>query len=116
VEIEASLNLLVDRRWLQRTLHNLIDNALEYGGPPVMVRCTSSSDGLVIVVEDAGPTGRVGLHPTTALKSSHQGRGWAIARGFCRNHGGTMHIGHSPKGGMEVRLSLPQSCLLDGDV
>ncbi|WP_438983036.1 sensor histidine kinase [Vulcanococcus sp.] len=116
VEIEPSRNLLVDRRWLQRTLHNLIDNALEYGGPPVMVRCTSSSDGLVIVVEDAGPTGRAGLHPTTALKSSHQGRGWAIARGFCRNHGGTMQIGHSPQGGMQVRLSLPQSRLRDGGV
>ena len=116
VEIEPTLSLWVDRRWLQRTLHNLIDNALEYGGPPAMVRWSSDPDGLAIVVEDSGPTSRVGLPPTTALEPAHQGRGWGIARGFCRNHGGTMHIGHSPQGGMQVRLSLPQSCLLEGVV
>ena len=107
VEIEPTLTVLVDRRWLQRTLHNLIDNALEYGGPPVMVRCAANPDGLAIVVEDSGPAATAELQKP----AHHQGRGWAITRGFCHSHGGTLHIGHSPLGGMQVRLSLPLSCV-----
>ena len=111
VKIEPARTVLVDRRWLQRTLHNLIDNALEYGGPPVIVGCAVNPDGLAIVVEDSGAETTANL----PQPSHHQGRGWAIARGFCNSHGGALHIGHSPLGGMEIRLNLPLSCLpLDG--
>lgn len=106
VAVDPQLRVLADRRMLQRTLHNLIENALEYGGAPVKISASVIDEALVISVEDSGVNGR---HPARAgfdLPPPHQGLGLAIARGFCLSHEGTMELGESTLGGWHVSLHL----------
>jgi len=101
--IEPTLSVLVDRRMLQRTLNNLIDNALDYGAPPVLIRAESEANAVAISVEDPGE-GEASVFKAAhanqgpLLPPAHQGLGLAIARGFCQRHGGDLELGHSPLG------------------
>lgn len=106
VAVDPQLRVLADQRMLQRALHNLIENALEYGGAPVKVSAAVINEALVISVEDSGINGS---HPSRAefdLPPPHQGMGLAIARGFCLSHEGTMEVGESKLGGWQVSLHL----------
>lgn len=105
VEIDPALTLRVDRRRLQRALHNLIDNALEHGAPPVLIRAEVRAEGPLILVDDHGRSG--GKPPP----QTHQGLGWVIVRRFCQSHGGDLAIGPSPLGGLQLRLQLGKACL-----
>ena len=102
---------------LKRCLNNLIDNALEYGRPPVLVNARMSNNLLVISVEDHGD----GLRSSNQLllprmpaandreESSHRGLGLGIVEQFCKNQGGSIKLTRSPScGGLRVQLMLPQ--------
>ncbi len=106
VEIPDGLMAWVDRRLLQRTLHNLIENALEHGGPPVLITARTSEACTLIQLED---TGRTGLPTTPAmprLLPAHKGLGLQVARRFCRGHGGELRLCASERGGWQVQLTL----------
>jgi signal transduction histidine kinase len=106
VAMDPQLRVLTDHRMLQRTLHNLIENALEYGGAPVRISAVIIDEALVISVEDSGING---CHPSFVeldLPPPHQGMGLAIARGFCLSHEGRMELGESTLGGWHVSLHL----------
>ena len=103
---------------LKRCLNNLIDNALEYGRPPVRVNAVMRRQLLVISVEDHGS----GLRSTNQLllprmpaaddrqENSHRGLGLGIVEQFCRSQGGSMTVTRSRAlGGLRVELLLPQS-------
>ena len=106
LELDPGWSARVDRRHLQRTLHNLIDNALEYGGTPVLVQARTHPGKLELAVEDSGASGLTSPLPEQRLPKVHQGLGWANARRFCHSHGGEMTIGHSGLGGLHVKLSM----------
>ena len=117
--------LRLDRHLLQRSLNNLIDNALEYGSPPVVVSLENGADHIAINVDDHGlapmvGTGTPSSTTTTATTSSssslpiptiHRGLGLAIAEGFCRQHGGRLVLARSRLGGLQVGLQLGKHIL-----
>ena len=99
--------LRLDRHLLQRSLNNLIDNALAYGSPPVVVSLENGADHIVINVDDHGA-------PNVEDRGAppiHRGLGLAIAEGFCRQHGGRLVVGRSRLGGLQVGLQLGKHTL-----
>jgi len=110
--------LRLDLDLLQRSLNNLIDNALAYGSPPVVVSLENGADHIAINVDDHGPP------PLTSLEGKgipapsgspipviHRGLGLTIAEGFCRQHGGRLVLGRSRLGGLQVGLQLGKHTL-----
>lgn len=106
VDTDPSLTLLVDRRMLERALHNLIENALEYGGAPVKMSATTIDNVVVISVEDSGEAGRHPSLPDVHIPPPHHGIGLAMVKSFCLSHGGTMKVGRSSLGGWQVSVHL----------
>ena len=105
LNLEPTLTAVVDQRLLERTLHNLIDNALEHGGPPVTISAESTAELLTILVDDAGKT-RIEAAGLPVVPPGHQGLGLAIARRFCQSHGGELLLKPSSLGGLQVQLTL----------
>ena len=113
VDADAELRVNVDAGALDRVLSNLIANALEYGGPPVVVSARRDETKLQIRVEDAGK----GIDPERAAQifdrfergedSQGSGLGLAIARTYARAHGG--ELVHRPGAGSRFDLVLPLS-------
>jgi two-component system osmolarity sensor histidine kinase EnvZ len=110
--------LRLDRHLLQRSLNNLIDNALAYGSPPVVVSLEEGADHIAINVDDHGasPLAPMNGNGTPAPSSSaippiHRGLGLAIAESFCRQHGGRLVLGKSRLGGLQVGLQLGKDTL-----
>jgi len=107
--------LRLDRHLLQRSLNNLIDNALEYGSPPVVVSLENGADLIAINVDDHGlaPVASNGAPSPSRLPipSIHRGLGLAIAESFCRQHGGRLVLARSPLGGLQVGLQLGKHTL-----
>ncbi len=105
--------LRLDSHLLQRSLNNLIDNALAYGSPPVVVSLETGADHIAINVDDHGPAplppleGQAPPAPSSSpIAPIHRGLGLAIAEGFCRQHGGRLVLGRSRLGGLQVGLQL----------
>lgn len=104
---------------LQRSLNNLIDNALEYGKPPVVISACRDAKALLIQVEDHGnglaTTNLLGnLPPPRAddrQRRQHFGLGLAIVERFCRDHGGRLQLDCSAYGGLKAELQLPLNCI-----
>jgi two-component system, OmpR family, osmolarity sensor histidine kinase EnvZ len=81
---------------LERALNNLIDNALEHGAPPVVLRARRRGEELCLQVDDHGP----GIPTSTLLampgpsrsndrqRQRHRGLGLAIVERFCIDHRG----------------------------
>jgi len=109
----------LDVSGLERALANLLDNALEYGRPPVTIEACATTQGLVISVDDHGrgiatPTLLTMPHHSRSSdrqRMRHQGLGLRIVEAFCSRHGGEMKLSRSPLGGLRVRLLLPATVL-----
>jgi len=109
------VSLRLDRHLLQRSLNNLIDNALEYGSPPVVVSLENGADSIAINVDDHGSAAVEGegipLPSSLPIPAIHRGLGLAIAESFCRQHGGRLVVGRSRLGGLQVGLHLGKQTL-----
>ena len=105
------LRLHLDVQQLQRVLHNLIDNALEHGSPPVQIRAYPVPRGLILEVEDRGPA--LGTVTSDLVGGSpHGGLGLALAMDFCGRHGGRLELEPQAGSGLLVRLRLGHDCVL----
>lgn len=105
----------VDPDGLERALTNLIDNALEYGLPPVELSASRRGEELVLRVDDHGP----GIPTETLLtipgpsrsndrqRQRHRGLGLAIVERFCLDHQGRLALLEAPGGGLRAELRLP---------
>ena len=108
------LFLLIDLLGLERSLCNLIDNALEYGRPPVTLLAWREDSCLRIVVDDRGD----GLRSPTLLtmpsssraddrqRHRHQGLGLLLVDRFCRSQGGRLLLRRCEAGGLRAEMIL----------
>ncbi|MEQ9811424.1 MAG: ATP-binding protein [Azospirillaceae bacterium] len=102
---------------LRRTIGNLIDNAVRYGG---RARVTWRAEGgqAVVTVEDDGPgipeadRTRV-LDPFVRLETSRSretggsGLGLAIVKSIVASHNGRLELANRDEGGLRVTVTLP---------
>lgn len=103
---------------LQRLLDNLIDNALQYGAPPIEISLTLDSPQTVCLrIRDHG-NGIPAAQRQRALEAFAQieparatggscGLGLAIVRRIVTACGGSLSLDEAPGGGLEVALRLP---------
>jgi len=115
-QVPPGITVLVDGNRLHQVLRNLVDNALKYGEPPVVI--SAALDGSVVRcrVLDAGggvdpkkidlvfePYARLVDDPTMSRPGI--GLGLPIVRGLIEAHGGTVHaVTRGGMGGFEVSL------------
>lgn len=102
---------------LRRALINLVENAIEYGRPPVAVRVSQSMGMVAIAVEDAGagidPRQMAqALRPFSRLDSSrsgkgHCGLGLVIAAKIAEEHRGELKLRTLDGGGFVAEICLP---------
>lgn len=99
---------------LAGALSNLIDNALNHGGPgvTVTVRASRLGDALSIEVEDDGP----GIDPLVlpqifdpffTTRERGTGLGLAVVQAIVLEHDGTLSAGEAASGGAVFALRLP---------
>jgi two-component system osmolarity sensor histidine kinase EnvZ len=108
------LLVVVESLGLERALCNLVDNALEYGAPPVQISAQRQSGLLLLRVEDHGmglasPTQLTMTNPPVATdrqRRRHRGLGLEIVDRFCRDHGGRLLLQPSRLGGLCATLQL----------
>jgi len=106
--------LWMDLLGFERSLCNLIDNALEYGRPPVWISARRQGGQLRIRVEDHGDGLRSPTLPTMPNRqrandrhrARHSGLGLQLVDRYCRQQGGRLLLGPSPCGGLRAEMLL----------
>ncbi len=114
----AACKVAVDHGDLRRVLDNLIDNALQYGAPPVEIALSVPQASTVMLsVRDHGPGIPPGQQarvfeafvqgePARATRGSC-GLGLAIVRRIVERCGGTVTLADAEGGGLAVNIALP---------
>ncbi len=117
LRIVSAPRIPVQATAIRRCLVNLIDNAMRYANQ-VWIVCREQGEWFEIGIDDDGP----GVPPADrdkvfrpfyrrerqqAGKSGGIGLGLCIARDVVQSHGGDIHLGDSPEGGLGVRVRLP---------
>ena len=117
-EAAATVEVAIARGNLQRLLDNLIDNALQYGAPPVEVALdVTPLNKVALSVRDHGAGISAGdreraleafaqIDPARATRGSC-GLGLAIVRRIVEGNGGELLLCDAPQGGLEVRMIFP---------
>jgi signal transduction histidine kinase len=116
----ALVELFCDPGQLERTLLNIVFNALDAvgSGGRVWIRagqCRAEDDLFPIVVEDDGP----GIDPAIAqrvfnpfftTKDTGTGLGLAIVHRIIESHGGSVTAGRREGGGTAMVVRMPRAC------
>jgi two-component system sensor histidine kinase KdpD len=120
VKIEVPENLppvVADPGLLERSLANVVENAVRHGGPePVRISARSYGGAIELRVTDRGPGvpdssksqmfepfQRLGDRP----RGDGVGLGLAVARGFAEAIGGDLRAEDTPGGGLTMIFTLP---------
>ena len=114
---DESIELDLRPASLRRALCNLLDNALEYGAPPIALGCARRGNEVLIRVSDAGggiSAERIeeALRPFTRLETArpgkgHCGLGLAIAARVVAAHSGRLSLLPGAHGGLVAEIALP---------
>ncbi|MDO0937692.1 sensor histidine kinase KdpD [Streptomyces sp. DG2A-72] len=108
----------VDKGLLERSVANIVENAVKYSpdGKPVVVSASAHADRVEVRVVDRGPgvpdeaKDRI-FEPFQrygdAPRGTGVGLGLAVARGFAEAIGGTLTAEDTPGGGLTMVLTLP---------
>ena len=110
----------LDRRWMERVLINLVQNARQAGSPtdPVELHATIG-DELRIVVRDHGGGIEAGMEerifePFYTSKATGTGLGLALARQIVSSHGGTIEAVNHEDGGAVFTVRIPDVARKEG--
>jgi nitrogen fixation/metabolism regulation signal transduction histidine kinase len=102
-----------DRSALGQALDNLIVNAIEHGGPTIVVAGRLFEGRLRIAVVDSGratrPRSRRNCPAQVMVRLSgrhHRGHGLGVVRRVAADHNGRFSLRHSERGSLAV-LELP---------
>ena len=117
LRIVSAPKIPVQATAIRRCLVNLIDNAMRYAGQ-VWIVCREQGEWFEIGIDDDGPGVPAAdrekvFRPFYRRDRSHGGKtgsiglGLSIARDVVQSHGGDIHLGDSPEGGLGVRVRLP---------
>ncbi|MBC2908374.1 sensor histidine kinase, partial [Streptomyces cupreus] len=110
----------LDKGLLERSVANVVENAVKYSPPgiPVLVSASAIADRVELRIVDRGPgvpdeaKERV-FEPFQrygdAPRGAGVGLGLAVARGFAEAMDGTLHAEDTPGGGLTMVLSLPRA-------
>lgn len=115
IDSETSLLFTCKPLALKRCLTNVINNGVKYG-KEVTVKIHSLIDGVEINILDKGD----GIPETLmedvfkpyfrlAKDDEGHGLGMGISRSIAHAHGGELTISNQPKGGLQVKVSLPKA-------
>ncbi|TPQ16502.1 sensor histidine kinase [Streptomyces sporangiiformans] len=107
----------VDKGLLERSVANIVENAVKYSpaGTPVLVSASAIADRVEVRVIDRGPgvpeEARERMFAPfqrygDAPRGAGVGLGLAVARGFAEAMGGTLNAEDTPGGGLTMVLSL----------
>lgn len=121
ISIDDALPLVVaDPALLERSLANVVSNALRYQRPGTAVVVDAAEVGTAVHlrVVDRGPG--IPVKERTRVLAPFQrlgdrnttdgvGLGLAIASGFVRNMGGTFELDDTPGGGLTVTITVPSA-------
>ncbi|MBR8211491.1 HAMP domain-containing protein [Burkholderia cenocepacia] len=118
LDLHAGPDFMLPAVDIDRTLSNLVENALTYGEPPVEIATRARGEHYELVVRDHGPgvsepdLDRV-LRPFVRLDparggTSHSGLGLAIVHRLVRHHGGTLQISNAADGGLVIAMRFPK--------
>lgn len=108
------LEVLGDADRLEQVVRNLLENALRYGAPPVVLRAARHGGSIVVEVADAGgPVSEEVLRHlfdkffrAPGSRTPGSGLGLFITRGIVEAHSGTLTAA-SDAGGTRFRVTLP---------
>ncbi|MGO9444745.1 MAG: ATP-binding protein [Thiobacillaceae bacterium] len=102
---------------LRRALINLIENAVEYGRPPITVELLQEDHEISIRIRDRGdgiPEADLAsaIRPFSRLDPSrggqgHCGLGLVIAKRIVDEHSGTLSLSNHADGGLQAEIRLP---------
>jgi signal transduction histidine kinase len=116
-EVEDSFPIYVERDLLQRVVTNLLENALEAGGPKSEVRTGVSYDSgkrekVVLWIQDLGPgIPEQNLEkiftPFFTTKKSGIGLGLTLAHRWVSEMGGEIRASNVPEGGARFEIHFP---------
>ena len=117
VLVPSGVRVVGDRRRAEQVVANLVDNALRYGAPPVMVIAVESQDEVVVTVRDHGHGvppdlaenlfSRVTLTGMPRRSSATTGLGMPLVRGLVELMGGRAWYEQNPDGGASFSFTLP---------
>jgi signal transduction histidine kinase len=115
--IDDVFPVLADRDHLFRALMNLLENALEAGGPEGLVRAglgyqTENKSDILLWVEDSGPgiteenLGKI-FTPYFTTKKGGIGLGLTLTKKWVNEMGGEIQVHNRLGGGVRFELSFP---------
>ncbi|MEX3965022.1 ATP-binding protein [Paraburkholderia sp. EG286B] len=117
LDLRAGRRFKLPQVSLDRLVTNLVDNALEYGAPPVEISTAIEGGSFQIRVRDHGAgiePERIpaAMRPFVRLNAArggegHCGLGLAIVARLVRDSGGQCDVKNHPDGGLLVQLSFP---------
>ena len=102
---------------LKRSFENIIQNGIKYG-EKVIINIQKGNNRALITVDDNGPgipedqyknvfKPFFRLDKSRSLNQSGVGLGLAIVEDIINSHGGSIQLGKSSEGGLQVKISLP---------
>ena len=112
----SHLNVMVDKRRLERIVVNLLQNASEHAGGATALRVERRDDAMAVMVEDEGPGVSAGdkeriferfARGTAARHRIGSGLGLALVAEHARAHGGGAWVEDAPRGGARFVVTLP---------
>jgi signal transduction histidine kinase len=114
----SSVRVRGDTSYIERALHELIDNGHVHGEPPIRIIFEIAEENVFVTVADSGPgipleERRQVFEPYGRLDRSASvpglGLGLPIAKRLLESMGGSLEVTETPVGGGALRLRIPRA-------